>query len=103
MRISLKPLRKSLRGGPPKKCPPVCKNSANVQSSLGFISFYSGAGTGTFFNALNTASFSPPELYPTPVPEPETYATAILLLVAGAYWTWRRRSAAKPALGPSRS
>jgi autotransporter-associated beta strand protein len=66
------------------------RSSANIQSSLAFISFYSGAGTGTFFNALNTASFSPPELYPTPVPEAETWVAAAALL-AGAGFAWVKR------------
>jgi fibronectin-binding autotransporter adhesin len=71
------------------------RNSANVQSSLGFISFYSGAGTGTFFNALNTASFSAPELYPTPVPEAETYATALLLLCGFCIYSCKKLQRAR--------
>ncbi|MFM8982988.1 MAG: hypothetical protein ACKOLA_08795, partial [Spartobacteria bacterium] len=74
------------------------RNSANVDGSLAYISFYSGAGTGTFYNALNTSSFSPPELYPTPVPEPETYATALLLLLGCGWWGFRRHRAGKAAV-----
>jgi autotransporter-associated beta strand protein len=73
------------------------RSSTNVQDSLAYISFYSGAGTGTFFNAFNTASFSPPELYPTPVPEPETYATALLLLLGLGLYFHRQRKAARSA------
>jgi autotransporter-associated beta strand protein len=56
------------------------QDQTNLASSLNYISFYSGAGTGTFYNALNTSSFSAPELYATVVPEPSTYIAAILLL-----------------------
>jgi len=78
--------------------------SALTQSQLNRISFYSGGlGTSSFVGSgyqIIGGSFANQVI---PVPEPETYATAILLLIAGAYWTWRRRSAANPALGPSRS
>jgi autotransporter-associated beta strand protein len=56
------------------------QDQTNLASSLNYISIYSGAGTGTFYNALNTSSFSAPELYATVVPEPSTYIAAILLL-----------------------
>ena len=56
------------------------QDQTNLASSLNYISFYSGAGTGTFYNALNTSSFSAPELYATVVPEPSTYIAAALLL-----------------------
>ena len=62
-------------------------DSTNLANSLNYISFYSGAGTGTFYNALNTSSFSAPEVYPTIVPEPGAYFTAaILLLGIGIYF-----------------
>ena len=61
-----------------------------IYNSLNYITFYSGAGNGTFYNALNTSSFSPSELYPTPVPEPETWFTGALLMLGAGYFYWRQ-------------
>jgi autotransporter-associated beta strand protein len=66
-------------------------DSDNVASSLSFISFYSGAGTGTFYNALNTSSFSAPEVYATIVPEPGVYLTAAILLIGMGIFLLRRQ------------
>jgi autotransporter-associated beta strand protein len=67
------------------------QDQTNLASSLNYISFYSGAGTGTFYNALNTSSFSAPELYATVVPEPSTYIAAVLLLCGLGVQFFRRR------------
>ena len=66
-------------------------DSTNLVNSLNYISFYSGAGTGTFYNALNTSSFSAPEVYPTIVPEPGVYFTAAILLLGMGILIVRRK------------
>jgi autotransporter-associated beta strand protein len=66
-------------------------DSTNLASSLDYISFYSGAGTGTFYNALNTSSFSAPEVYATIVPEPGVYLTAAILLIGMGIFMLRRQ------------
>jgi autotransporter-associated beta strand protein len=66
-------------------------DSTNIASSLNFISFYSGAGTGTLYNALNTSSFSAPEVYATIVPEPGVYLTAAILLIGMGIFLLRRQ------------
>jgi fibronectin-binding autotransporter adhesin len=65
------------------------RNQANLASSLPYISFYSGWGTGRIGNSF-IEDFAP--LYEVrPVPEPETSATGILLALGGAMWLWRKR------------
>jgi autotransporter-associated beta strand protein len=76
------------------------QDQTNLASSLNYISFYSGAGTGTFYNALNTSSFSAPELYATVVPEPSTYIAAALLL-GGLCVQYLRRTRHKAPSGRS--
>ena len=76
------------------------QDQTNLANSLNYISFYSGAGTGTFYNALNTSSFSAPELYATVVPEPSTYIAAALLL-GGLCVQYLRRTRYKAASGRS--
>lgn len=66
-------------------------DSTNLASSLNFVSFYSGAGTGTFYNALNTSSFSAPEVHATIVPEPGVYLTAAILLIGMGIFLLRRQ------------
>jgi len=66
-------------------------DSTNLASSLDYISFYSGAGTGTFYNALNTSSFSAPEVHATIVPEPGVYLTAAILLIGMGIFLLRRK------------
>lgn len=66
-------------------------DSTNLASSLDYISFYSGAGTGTFYNALNTSSFSAPEVHATIVPEPGVYLTAAILLIGMGIFLLRRQ------------
>jgi len=81
--------------------------TALSQSQLNRISFYSGGlGTSSFIGSgyqIIGGSFANEVI---PVPEPETYATAVLLLLGGAFWTWRRRtreqSVTPENLGPSR-
>jgi hypothetical protein len=55
-------------------------------SELGRISFYSDFGSGflgTGFELGNSQVI--------PVPEPETWATGILLVLGGSVWLWRKR------------
>ena len=58
------------------------------------ISFYSGAvGSDSFMGTGFELGFSSGfENQIIPAPEPETWATGILLLLGGAVWLWRKRS-----------
>ena len=58
------------------------------------ISFYSGAvGSDSFMGTGFELGFSSGyENQIIPVPEPETWATGILLALGGAVWMWRKRS-----------
>ena len=76
-------------------------DSTNLANSLNYISFYSGAGTGTFHNALNTSSFSAPEVYPTIVPEPGVYFTAAILLLGMSIFLVRRKFSCSENASPS--
>ncbi|NDG71635.1 MAG: hypothetical protein EBY32_10105 [Proteobacteria bacterium] len=76
-------------------------DSTNLANSLNYISFYSGAGTGTFHNALNTSSFSAPEVYPTIVPEPGVYFTAAILLLGMSGYLIRRKFSRSENTSPS--
>ena len=76
-------------------------DSTNLANSLNYISFYSGAGTGTFYNALNTSSFSAPEVYPTIVPEPGVYFTAAILLLGMSIFLVRRKFSCSENASPS--
>jgi autotransporter-associated beta strand protein len=68
--------------------------------ALAKIYFHSGAvGVGDSFLGsgfdlgLKATGFTPAMGYQIiPVPEPETYATGLLLLLGGAWWMWRKRS-----------
>ena len=55
------------------------------------ISFYSGFGTGFIGSSFIEGLSSPWQV--RPVPEPETWATAALLLIGGGIWMWRKRKA----------
>ena len=57
------------------------------------ISFYSGeVGSESFMGTGFELGFSSGfEHQIIPVPEPETWATGILLLLGGAIWLWRKR------------
>jgi len=60
-------------------------------SELGQICFYSGYGTGflgTGFDLRFQDGFAHKII---PVPEPETWATGILLVLGGSIWLWRKR------------
>jgi hypothetical protein len=62
-----------------------------VAGELDQISFYSGFGTGflgTGFDLGFQTGFGNQII---PVPEPETWATGILLVLGGAVWIWRKR------------
>ncbi len=61
-------------------------SNANISDSLQYISFYSGFGTGFIGNSF-IEGLNPYEV--RPVPEPETWATAIVLL-AGVGMAWAR-------------
>ena len=64
-------------------------SNANLSDSLPYISFYSGFGTGFIGNSF-IEGISPYEI--RPVPEPETWATAVALLAgAGIAWARNRR------------
>ena len=63
--------------------------------ALAKIYFYSGPGDsflGSGFDlGLKPTGFDPAWGYQIiPVPEPETYATGLLLLLGGAVWMWKR-------------
>jgi hypothetical protein len=69
--------------------------------ALAKIYFHSGAvgggdsflGSGYDLGLQQTSWDSGLEGYHIiPVPEPETYATGLLLLLGGAWWMWRKRS-----------
>jgi fibronectin-binding autotransporter adhesin len=64
-------------------------SNANLSSSLQYISFYSGFGTGFIGSSFIEGLSSPWQVQP--VPEPETWATAALLLIGGGIWMWRKR------------
>ena len=69
-------------------------SDANLTNSLPYISFYSGWGTG-FIGDSFVKDFT--SLYEVrPVPEPETWATGLMLLLGGGAWMWRQRRAGKP-------
>jgi len=79
------------------------QSPANIQNNLQYISFYSGNGTGTFYNALNTSSFSAPEVYPTIVPEPEAWLAAAALLALALFTTFKQLPQNRPGkLSPKR-
>jgi len=64
------------------------RNRNLTESELGRISFYSDFGSsflGTGFDLGLSNQI-------IPVPEPETWATAILLMLGGAIWLWRKQS-----------
>jgi autotransporter-associated beta strand protein len=79
--------------------------TALTQSQLNRISFYSGGlGTSSFVGTgyqIIGGSFANQII---PVPEPETYATALVLLLGGGVCMWRTRRANRLSqdLGPSR-
>ena len=64
------------------------RNRNLSDSELGRISFYSGFESG-FLGTGFDLGFSNQII---PVPEPETWATGILLVLGGAVWIWRKRS-----------
>jgi hypothetical protein len=65
---------------------------------LGNVHFYSGTTSDSFLGTgfdlgLQTDGFDPGigGHHIIPVPEPETWATGILLVLGGAVWLWRKR------------
>ncbi len=64
-------------------------SNANLSDSLPYISFYRGFGRGFIGNSF-IEGISPYEI--RPVPEPETWATAVALLAGvGIAWARNRR------------
>ncbi len=63
-------------------------SNTNLSDSLPYISFYSGFGTGFIGNSF-IEGINPYEI--RPVPEPETWATGILLVLGSSVWMWRKR------------
>jgi autotransporter-associated beta strand protein len=68
---------------------------------LNKISFYSGDyGTDSFLGTGFDLGLEATDFTPAlgnqiiPVPEPETYATGLLLLLGGSWWMWRRQKTA---------
>jgi hypothetical protein len=55
-------------------------------SELGRISFYSDFGSGFLGSGFELSNNQI-----IPVPEPETWATGILLVLGGAVWLWKKR------------
>ena len=70
----------------------VFTNTSGLDSYLDRISFYSGdfgqGFAGTAFEIGFTGEIAP-------VPEPETWATAVLLLLGGGFWLWKQRRQGK--------
>jgi len=77
----------------------VFANNANLTAeNLAKISFYSGGNNSgfvgnAFAQTFSESGFSGSQIIA--VPEPETWATAFLLLLAGFWWIWRERQTAK--------
>jgi fibronectin-binding autotransporter adhesin len=74
---------------------------SGVAGELDQISFYSGFGTGflgTGFDLGFKTGFGNQII---PVPEPETWATAVLLVLGGAVWLWRKQSKCKKSASGS--
>jgi hypothetical protein len=74
---------------------------SGVAGELDQISFYSGFGTGflgTGFDLGFKTGFGNQII---PVPEPETWATAVLLVLGGAVWLWRKQSNCKKSANSS--
>jgi autotransporter-associated beta strand protein len=63
--------------------------------ALAKIYFYTGPGDsflGSGFELMPQTTFEgTPGYQIIPVPEPETYATGLLLLLGGAWWMWKRK------------
>ena len=65
-------------------------SDAFLEDSLSHIRFYSGSDDSSFIgNSFIENSLSP--YHVRPVPEPETYATAALLLIGLGIYAYRRR------------
>ena len=64
--------------------------SVNPGGAVGGGDSFLGSG---FDLGLKATGFTPAMGHQIiPVPEPETYATGLLLLLGGAWWMWRKRS-----------
>jgi hypothetical protein len=72
-----------------------------LTNSLDNIKFYSDSGSNLIGDSFIRNSFevySPEDPVVPTVPEPETYATAALLLLGLGIYAYRRRQSAKPEL-----
>ena len=67
-------------------------SNAFLQNSLSHIKFYSGSDDSSFIGSSFIESLNP--YHVRPVPEPETYATAALLLIGLGIYAYRRRQQA---------
>ena len=70
----------------------VFTNNATLSSNLANISFYSGSGSGFIGNGFEVSSFSDgfgPGSLIIAVPEPETYITAVALLLGFTFYQLR--------------
>ncbi|MCX6961390.1 MAG: hypothetical protein NTZ08_02920, partial [Verrucomicrobia bacterium] len=70
----------------------VCTNNATLSNNLANISFYSGNGSGVIGNGFEVSSFS--DSFGSgsliiAVPEPETYITAVALLLGFTFYQIR--------------
>ena len=65
-------------------------SNANITASLPHIKFYSDAGSTYIGDSFIEGLSSPWNV--RPVPEPETWATAALLLIGGGIYLLRRKN-----------
>jgi autotransporter-associated beta strand protein len=70
-------------------------NSTLSDTQLQRISFYSGIDQSSFVGNAFQITSGTYNREIIAVPEPETWATAVLLLLAGFWWIWRERQTAK--------
>jgi autotransporter-associated beta strand protein len=71
-------------------------SDAFLQNSLSHIRFYSSTDESSFIGSSFIEGLNP--FHVRPVPEPETYATAALLLIGLGIYAYRRRQSAKPEM-----
>jgi autotransporter-associated beta strand protein len=72
----------------------VFTNTSGLDSYLNRISFYSGDFGQGFAGTAFEMGFGAGPREIGPVPEPETWVTAVLLLLGGGFWFWKQRKQA---------